>query len=321
MKYTNQLGISLPVAVWLTVDDYDYINEPNTISVTTLIRPIRQVVLGRRAPKKPTDISSLIPSRMGQAMHKAIEMAWLHNHSEALKALGYSDDVVEAVRINPEVEEPGTIPVYLEQRASKHIDGMIVTGKFDLIVEGRLTDVKSCSVFAYINKSNEPKWKLQGSIYRWLNPEKVRDANLTVEYLFTDWSAYAARSDLAYPQRRAVSVPIELLSLSETESYLRERIALIRSLMNAPEEDIPECTDEDLWRDAPVFKYYANPDKRERSTKNFDNLAEAEEYKNSKGKGIVIAFPGMVKACKYCPAFDVCSQKDRYLTDGLLKLD
>lgn len=321
MQYTNQLGISLPIAVWLAVDDYDYINEPDTISVTTLIRPIRQVILGRRAPKKAVDISSLLASRMGQALHKAIELAWLEHHHEALQSLGYKEDVINAVRINPEKPEPGTIPIYLEQRASKALEGMIVTGKFDLVIEGKLIDAKSTSVYAWINKSNEAKWILQGSIYRWLNPDKVHDDYLTIEYLFTDWSAAAARSDTSYPQRRTVSAHLGLLSLKETEEYLTGRIALIKRLKDAPEDQLPECTDEELWRDDPVHKYYANPDNRQRSTKNFDNLLDANAFKMEKGKGIVISVPGMVKACKYCPAFEVCTQKDRYIADGTLKLD
>lgn len=321
MKYTNQTGISLPIAVWLAVDDYDYINEPDTISTTTLIRPIRQLILGRRAPKRPTDISTLLASRMGQSLHSGIEVAWKFHYRDALKSLNFNQDIIDAVRINPEKVEPGTIPVYLEQRATRCVDGMYVTGKFDMVIEGRLVDAKSTSVYGYINKSNESKWKLQGSIYRWLNPDKVTHDYLTVEYLFTDWSGASARSDHSYPQQRTVSAHIDLLGLSETESYIRERIALIRKLQDAPEDQLPECTDEELWRDPPVFKYYADPTKRARSTKNFDNAADANGYLIEKGKGIVVPFPGMVKACKYCAGFEACTQKNQYIESGTLKLD
>jgi len=39
----------------------------------------------------------------------------------------------------------------------------------------------------------------------------------------------------------------------------------------ASESDMIRCTDEELWRSEDVHKYYANPDKLARATKNFDN--------------------------------------------------
>ena len=64
-RYTNQFNISLPLAVFLATDDYDY--EPNVISVTSLLKPVRQLVLSKRV--KPdealVDISGLVSARMG----------------------------------------------------------------------------------------------------------------------------------------------------------------------------------------------------------------------------------------------------------------
>lgn len=50
MQYTNTTNIPLPLAVFLATDDYDY--QPDTISVTTLLKPIKQIILGRRLEKK-----------------------------------------------------------------------------------------------------------------------------------------------------------------------------------------------------------------------------------------------------------------------------
>jgi len=38
------------------------------------------------------------------------------------------------------------------------------------------------------------------------------------------------------------------------------------------------------------------------------------------GVGIVVEKPGQVLACKYCPAFPICSQKDELIADGSLQL-
>jgi hypothetical protein len=91
--------------------------------------------------------------------------------------------------------------------------------------------------------------------------------------------------------------------------------------MDAPDHDIPECNEEELWRSEPVFKYYAKVEATGRSTKNFDTLLEAREHMSSKGgKGRIDSVPGVVKACLYCPAFSVCLQKDRLIADGSLTL-
>lgn len=50
---TNNTGVSLAMAVWLVNDDYDYQKaKPNYISVTTLLKPLRQIVLPRRVEEK-----------------------------------------------------------------------------------------------------------------------------------------------------------------------------------------------------------------------------------------------------------------------------
>ena len=44
-KYLNGTNVPLSVALFLADDNYDY--EPNTISATALIRPIRQIILSK----------------------------------------------------------------------------------------------------------------------------------------------------------------------------------------------------------------------------------------------------------------------------------
>ena len=89
--------------------------------------------------------------------------------------------------------------------------------------------------------------------------------------------------------------------------------------MDAPESELPECTEDELWRSDPAYKYYKNPQKMSRSTKNFDNLHDANlRLAEDGGVGIVVTVPGEVKACKTCAAFNLCTQKDRYLASGEL---
>lgn len=327
MKFTNNTGLSLPIAVWLATDNYDAVPLPEYISATTILKPVRVIVMSRRlgagGAEKTGDISSQIPNSYGSAIHDGIEQAWKSPKLvESLVSLGYPRKVAESVRVNPTVVEPGTISVYLEMRVQRKIAGFIVGGKFDMVADGKLYDFKTTGTFTYVNNTNEDHYRKQGSIYRWLNPEKVIDDHIYIQYIFTDWSAISARSNPGYPRSRILEFPVQLLSLADTENYLRRKLTLVKSLETTPEHLLPECTDEELWRSAPKFKYYSDPNNiTGKASKVFDDQAEANKWRAMKGKGIIRVFGGEVKACRYCPVFDACTQKDKYLADGSLKLN
>ena len=140
---------------------------------------------------------------------------------------------------------------------------------------------------------------------------------MAIQFVFTDWSA--ARSfESSYPSSRTLEYRLPLKSVAETDQYVRQRLRDIKTYLNAPDEQIPECSDEDLWRTKPVWKYYKKPGAK-RATKNYDNPAEAHTRQITEG-GEVKEVKGQVKACKYCEAFPVCAQKDRLIASGDLIL-
>jgi len=325
-RYSNQMNIPLPLAVFLATDDYDY--DPTAISATALMRPIRQLVLTKRVNPEdnPIDIAGLVSSRMGSAIHAAIEKAWL-NPKQALKALGMPTKLADNVMINPSKPmlelNPNAIPVYMEQRAYRQVGKYKVSGKFDFVAEGRVQDFKSTSVYSYLNQTNVTKYSLQGSLYRWLNPDIIHKDDMVVNYIFTDWSAADAKQKPEYPQARVLTQRIPLISVEDTQAFVEAKLKQIEKYKDAKESDIPYCTDEDLWRKATVWKYYKHKDKTDgRSTKNFDNSADAYARLADDGySGIVVEVKGQVVACRYCNAFSVCTQKDNYLLSGDLVLN
>lgn len=318
-KFTNMGDISISLAVWLATDTYDHDPRPNHISATSLIRPVRQVVLAKRVPpqQQVSDIGEFIASRMGTAIHDSIEKSWKSYAKDALLNLGISPRVANSVVVNPTPEqvEEGVIPVYMELRSEREVNGYVISGKFDFVAEGTLEDFKTTSVYTYINKTNDKKYREQGSIYRWLNPTIITEDSMNIQFLFTDWTSNKTFSDPNYPKSRVLKYPVSLMSVSETEIFVKSRIHEITKYMNAPEEEIPLCTDEDLWRKEDVYKYYKNPEKTARSTKNFDNYYDASAYAAIHG-GIVKQVKGEVVACKYCKAFAACTQKDRLIASG-----
>ena len=330
-RYANVSEVPLALAVFLASDFYDHNDDPNTISATTLLKPIRQIVLPSRIPpgESLVNLADMMNSRMGTAIHDGIEKAWMTNYREAMRAIGLPERVINKVVINPDQQtlemNPDAIPIYLEQRLSRQLGKWKITGKFDFVGEGRVQDFKSTSTFTYMKQTGSDKYPQQGSIYRWLDSKMIHQDQMDIHYIFTDWKAALSKTDPSYPPRRFHKQSYDLMSLIETENFIRQKLALIENFFDAPEEEIPLCSDEDLWRSEPVFKYYKDPANAntpgKRSTKNFDTRQEAVIFMSEKGGvGVVKEVPGQVTACKYCPAFAACSQKDQLIASGDLIL-
>lgn len=324
MIITNEFGVSLPVAVWLLHDEYDYVKDPKYLSATTLLKPIKQIVMHKRVDwaNETMDVMDKVKSSMGTAIHDSIERVWRNENARnyALAMLGIPQKAIKAVRINPTPEELAAddtiIPVYLEQRGTKVVDGWTIGGKFDLVIEGMLQDYKSTSTFVWLYGTRDDEHKMQGSVYRFLHDSIITEDFIRINYLFTDWRA-GDTSNPKYPQQPCMHKDIPLLSYVETEQWIRAKLRLIEKYWDAPESEIPDCTDEELWRSETTFKYYADPSKTTgRSTKNFTGATahiDARKFMAEKGgKGVIIPVVGEPKRCNYCSVYSVCKQKDRY---------
>jgi len=324
-RYLNVSEVPLALGVFLATDNYEYNSDPNTISTTTLLKPVRQIILAARLNQQQGMVNLIdqAKNRVGAAIHDGIENAWKTNHVNAMLSMGYPQKVIDRIKINP---DPATltaddIPVYLEQRLSKKIGRWTVTGKFDFVGEGKVQDFKSTATYSYTQQVSADKYIQQGSIYRWLNPKMITQPRMEIHYIFTDWKASLARNP-EYPPKPVFTQGFDLMSLESTEAFIQKKLQLLDQYSGAPESDIPKCTEEDLWRSDKVFKYYKNPEKVSgRSTKNFDTMQEALiRLSQDKHVGIVKEVPGEAKACKYCPAFALCSQKDELIASGDLTI-
>lgn len=331
-KYSNINNVPLSIAVWLGTDSYDHNNDPKTISVTSLLKPIREIILTMQLKPEdiqPTDISTLVASRMGTAIHTGIETAWVKNYVQALLDMGYPKGLIGTIRINPtkqNIEDARTAgiditPIYMEMRTDKVINGWTISGKFDFIGDGRLEDFKSTSVYSYIFDSNGEKYKQQGSIYRWLNPDIITQDIMAIQFIFTDWSALKARTDRSYPPAKTHEHKLPLMSYESTERFISEKLTQIETYKDKPQNELPLCTPKELWRKGTIWKYYKNPAKKSRSTKNFNSAFEANTRLTKDGSiGIIDEVRGEVVACKYCNVVGVCEQAKQLILSGDLKI-
>jgi hypothetical protein len=327
VKMTNNFNIDLPLAVWLLQDGYKSgaSDAPpgELLSATTLMKPIRQLILKRKVDQtqETMDVSDLIASRMGHSLHDGIERAWTEgNWRAALKRLHYPESIINKFKINPDPDklEPDDIPVYLEKRGFKEFGGIVVTGQMDFLIGTAYRDFKSTSTFAWTSGSKDKDYILQGSLYRWIMPDLIKDDVMRIEFIFTDWVKYMAKANPNYPQKKVAHREFALMSLDETEAWVVKRLKDIRKNAKLPQSQMVRCTAEELWRQKDAFKYYTDPEKAKlggRCTKRFDNLADGQLHLKEKGKGTLVTVPGEVKACPFCPAFSVCEQRKEYFDD------
>lgn len=318
---TNERGTSLYMAVWLANDDYDYSNDPKEISVTSLIKPIKQTILGSRVDKskRKIDVQDVAAARTGTAVHDSVENVWLHpeKRRKALKSLGYEDDFINRVVVNPDRSEkllPGSIPIYLEQRSKRKLEGYTLSGKYDGVFDGMVKDIKTTSVYSYMSGDKEKDYILQGSMYRWLNPEIITAGKVEINFVFGDYSKTKAEADKTgnYPPNKIQSREYPLMSLEQTENYISGRLKELNNYWDEPEENIPACSKEELWLGDDKSRYYKDVKNTKRATKVFtgpDAVEQARLYSmgKPKGSGIITEY-GQAKACEYCAAVSICKQ-------------
>lgn len=329
--YSNHHQLPLSIALWLITDDYKGgSDDPKTISVTALLRSPRQIILSQRVaalnkaaanePKAPSpvlmDVMDKYASRDGQAFHKAIEDAWLdEDRAKAnLQLLGIPASIASRLKVNPTVLEKDTVPVYLEQRTEKQIAGWTITGAFDFVMDGQIQDFKRTSTFSYTAKRNDEKYTLQGSMYRWLNPQIVTKDSMAIVFLFKDWTMFKVNQE-GYPSKPIDVRLFPLKSIHQTEQFILEKIRLIEHFVDTPEPELPYCTDDDLWKDEPKYKYYKSGVVGTRSTRTYDTMAEARKKFYEDGSvGLIVPTKMKAKACIYCAAAPICSQRINEIT-------
>lgn len=321
-KLTNNTNIPLALAVWLAADDYDGSNNPKYISATSLLKPTKQIILGKRATGVEGDITALIPTALGSTIHAGIEKAWTTNPQASLKRLGYPQNIIDKIVVNPDPKTvtKDQIPIYLEQRRTKEFNGWIIGGKFDMVANGLLHDNKTTSAFTYMYGTRDEEYREQMSIYRWLNQDIITEDYFRINFIFTDWSKANTYTNPKYPKQRILFRDYPFLSLDATENLIANKLAELDTYMNEPEERIPPCSDEELWRKPTKYKYYANASNTTgKCTKTFDDYTEAMMYwKHTKqGKGTVLTVPGSVQRCLYCKCFNMCKQRLNYGFDNV----
>lgn len=298
MQITNLNNFPDYLYRFLAHDSYDYI--PGTISVTRLLSPPRQYALTKIFEDKlSVDASDLISSRFGTCIHAGFECV-------PMPFVSKEQRLSHKIKINGEEIE--------------------LVGKYDMITDldkpvKKLVDIKSTSVWNYIYGGKDDDYVKQLSVYRYLaNKQGIEvgdDAEICM--VFTDWSKSKAKSSKGYPKLRVAIKNIKLLPLEETESYIIERLTLFLEALKLKPEELPPCSDEDLWKSDDTWAIVLPM--RKEAIRVCNSQQEARDIiKTKKLRNAMIHFrKGKVKRCNYCMCREFCDQYKKLLSERLIE--
>lgn len=301
-NFTNKTKLPNYLADWCLSDSYEHQTTPNTLSATTLLKPVKPYWLSvRHTDTANIDLIDLVASRYGTAIHDSVEKI-------DTKGTKKEERLFHKLKTNTGVE-------------------YTITGKYDIREENEdgtftLRDIKTTSVWAFIYGGKDDDYQKQLSIYRYLHTKLYPELKLTdhafIDFFFTDWQSSKAKQDPNYPQYKiAHSYKINLLSMAETEKFIIERISLFDHYKLASDEQLPDCSFEELWSTEDTFAVMKKDAKR--ATKVCSSQKDALQYMNENGiKGFVEFRPGKAKRCKYCSSNSICQQYKNLLKQNLI---
>lgn len=292
MKITNKFGVPETIVALAHRDSYS--KGKSDFSVTEIISPPRVQLLRRKHyAEMETDVSDMLWSMMGTALHVVAERSQVDNHTN-------------------------------EERLHIEIDGVVLSGAIDLQYEEDgcvdITDYKFTSAWSVMN--DKPEWEYQQNIYAWLvhkvKGKTVRSINICA--LIRDWTRRTAAMNPDYPQAPIQVIPLQLWDLQKTEDYIKSRLELHRNAkVNADwEEELPLCTDEDRWMRE--TKYAVKKAGRKTAVRVFDSEEEAKSFMDGmieKDKGFIEIRKGEPVRCtgNFCGVNQWCSQYQAYLKE------
>lgn len=276
MKITNNYDLPAPLVSAIVNDTYEKVGD---ISVTRLIGAPRKHQLETRHDAEVTqDATDFLWSLLGQSVHEIFRRA---------------EDIT-----------PGYL---VEKRLTATVGDWAISGQPDLLTPDRtLQDWKITSVYSFL-LGDKPDWEAQLNCYAWLLQENDYKVNaLQIVGILRDWMQSKA-NESNYPPVPFLLKDIPLWSKEAQQRYVEERVAIHQLAANTPDDELPECTDEERWARPTTWAVKKKGNKK--ATRVLENEAGAIAW-IAGGKGFVIEKrPGRNIRCEeYCAAAPFCNQ-------------
>lgn len=275
MIITNKQN--LPEALVNVIKNGLYEPNPDTYSVTTLLNPVRNILLQRRHYNEiEQDANEMMNMLIGTAIHSLIE----------------------------KMDNTGFSEMYLKYGK--------LTGKCDLYDQNNcvLVDYKTATTWKIIHNDFED-WKKQGLMYAWLLMQNNYYVNkLKFHAILKDWSPREAKKDSNYPQSQVYTWEYKVFpaDMVQIEMFIRNKINELELLKNTPDDDLPACSDQDCWYTGDKFAVYKITGQA-KANRVLDTEEEAHEYITNKlnGAGIIEYRKGEYRRCQdYCNVCKWC---------------
>ena len=306
-KFTNNSNIPKELCIFAIYHAAQYDGKQTTatnMSVSDFLTPMRKLLYKIKNPPvdEPSDVAYIIKSAKGTSMHSGLE--------EALEWYGgYKQEI----------------------RSEVVVDGVTVSGKFDLIdlETNTIKDLKHCSSFAYkllmqdmdklqtldntltleerlISIPTYSKYQLQMSMYKWLNPDLNLKPWGDIIFSLNDGGGMER-----YPIDNFHRFP--LLLAEEIEGFVKRRIAIVKQ--HLADDTMPLCSDKDRGKREGEWKLQrVSPTTGKPATvrgSKFNNPADLADFIRTKGKAgdIESVTEPTYALCNYCAHSSICDQQ------------
>lgn len=278
MVITNKAKLPQPF-VDAVSSDYKY--REKRYSVTTLLKPVREIMLMRRhGDNIEQDVSDMIWAIFGTACHSILEKSTERKH------------------------------LLKEKSLSMKFGDYTLSGRSDLYntASGCVVDYKVCSTFKVLKKDYED-YRKQGLMYALMLKEmgyKVKKAQFIL--VLRDWQKSKAKFDKDYPQRQVVVIEFKFTEkdFEDIKIWIDNKFKEIAEAEELEDKLLPICSAEDRWNTGDTFAVMKNG--RKTALRVLNSKEEAEEYMNKNGGDYIQERHGEDKKCKeYCSCCKFCS--------------
>ena len=263
------------------------------VSATELLNSPRIVQLKKKYDDQiTTDVSDMIWSIIGTAIHGVLEHGKDHNH-------------------------------IVEQRLHSILDGWHISGAIDLQIvriDGiEINDYKNVGVWSVMNEKIE--WEQQLNIYAWLveTVKKTPVTKLAIIAIIRDWNRRDAKTRQGYPQCQVETIHVNLWSMEEREQFIRNRIHMQSEGLFAMETNdvLPLCTPAEMWEKPTTYAVKKEGAARAKSVHAEKEEAEEALEKAGKGFSIEVREGDRTRCSSFCPVSEFCDQYKSYLKEKL----
>lgn len=263
MNLTNKAG--LPDALVRAVSNDSYSRGDSDISTTQLIDSplIRQLRIAH-ANEITEDVSDRIWALLGQSVHTILERANLGG--------------------------------LVEQRVGWTFEGRKLSGQFDHLENGVLTDYKVTSVWSVIY--GKSSWEDQLNVLAYLCSLNSLEVNkLQIVAILRDWQQ-SKSMDENYPKTQVVTVPVALWDVERQDAYIRERLA-------AHFNPSSTCSDAERWKKEDTWAVMKKG--RKSALRVLGSEEEAKAWMQENGGDEIQHRPGSFNRCEsYCSVRPFC---------------